>query len=84
MKRIGIILLTALLLSGCTSASTEEKQDTGRFLRVETQWNWVIVADRETGVMYAVSCGLRNQGTFTLLVDADGNPLIYEGEEDLK
>ena len=37
------------------------------------------MADKETGVMYAVSCGVYNNGTFTLLVDADGNPLIYKG-----
>lgn len=84
MKRIGIILLTALLLFGCTSGSTDEKQKSGpldasRFMQVEAQWDWVVVADRETGVMYAVSAGSYNKGTFTLLVDADGKPLIYEG-----
>ena len=30
--------------------------------------------------MYAVSLGYYNCGTFTLLVDADGKPLIYKGE----
>ena len=75
MKRIGIILLVALLLSGCTSGPI----DASRFMQVEAQSDWVVVADKETGVMYAVSDGLYNRGQFTLLVDADGKPLIYEG-----
>lgn len=36
------------------------------------------MADKETGVMYAVSNGGYNSGTFTLLVDENGKPLIWE------
>jgi hypothetical protein len=35
---------------------------------------------KDTKVMYAVSIGSHNGGTFTLLVDADGKPMIHEGE----
>lgn len=37
-----------------------------------------IVYDKDTGVMYAVSRGPYNQGTFVMLVNADGTPKIYE------
>lgn len=34
----------------------------------------------EAKVMYAVSYGTSNCGTFTLLVDADGKPMLWEEE----
>ena len=40
---------------------------------------WMVVVDTKTGVMYSVSNGGYNHGTFTLLVDAEGKPLIYDG-----
>ncbi len=81
MKRFICILMLSLLLVGC-GKSSESDADAGeksRFVCVENNMGWRIMADRETGVMYVMSCGTNNTGTFTLMVDADGNPLIYEG-----
>lgn len=82
MKRIAIAFLLLTLMTGCAkveSAKTEPV-NVSMFQEVEHTATWRVVADRETGVMYAVSCGLYNSGTFTLLVDAEGKPLIYKGE----
>lgn len=81
MKKVITLLLILLMLVGCgkaTRAKSEYGED--RFAIIETGWAYVIVADRETCVMYAVSNGMYNCGNFTLLVDKDGNPLIWEGE----
>lgn len=83
MKRIVIALIALVLLVGCARAEIAEPTKTGktsRFITVETTSSWKVVVDKETGVMYAVSWGGYNTGTFTLLVDADGKPLIYKGE----
>ena len=88
MKYILLIItaLTILLATGCSTVKNKTEQEpvnVKRFERVEYNYVWEIVADRETGVMYAVSLGGYNQGTFTLLVDADGKPLIRDkGEHD--
>ena len=83
MKRIIAAILAMLLVVGCAKvekAQEIEKQvDTSRFVQVENASTWQVVADRETGVMYAVSAGMYNLGTFTLLVDADGKPLLWKG-----
>ena len=83
MKQMAIaMIIMLLLLVGCAkveNAEPKEEKVISRFVQVEMATSWRIVADKETGVMYAVSCGVYNNGTFTLLVDADGNPLIYKG-----
>ena len=82
MKRL-VIILALLLLVGCTRVERAEPTKTGktsRFVTVETTTMWKVVVDKETHVMYAVSFGGNNRGMFTLLVDADGKPLIYKGE----
>ena len=38
-----------------------------------------IVYDKQTGVEYAMSWGCYNEGTLTMLVNADGTPKIYDG-----
>ena len=82
MKKATIIILITLMLTGCASSKVEKvekpKENASRFEVVESAWNWWVVADKETGVMYAVSRGTYNTGNFVLLVDADGKPLIYE------
>lgn len=82
-KRIYLImiLISMVTLSGCTSTKVsydKEPADVSRFQVIEKTYAWRIVADRETKVMYAVSNGGYNTGTFTLLVDAEGKPLLWE------
>lgn len=84
MKRIISIVLILLMLVGCAKVerATKDPVNVSRFMMVENCDPWRIVVDRETKVMYAVSIGQYNRGTFTLLVDADGKPLLWEGEDD--
>lgn len=78
MKKL-IIVITLLLFTGCTQVLTEPKEDFSRFVEVERTDSWCVVYDRRTKVMYSVADGVYNRGTFTLLVDTDGKPLIWEG-----
>ena len=50
------------------------------FVRVEYNGDYKVVYHKDTKVMYAVSCGQYNKGTFTLLVNSDGSPMLYEKE----
>ena len=81
MRRVFAAILAAMMLTGCAKVS-EEKTSESRFVVVETTYMWQVVADKETGVMYAVSYGMHNLGTFTLLVDVDGKPLLWKGNAD--
>lgn len=81
-KIIAIILILILMLAGCSSSEfgregEQSKTETPMFILVEESRNWKIVYHRETKVMYAISYGGYNAGTFTLLVDADGNPMLW-------
>lgn len=75
-------LVIAGVLSGCSSNPTESKvvEEPSMFVVVESSGIWRVVYHRETKVMYAVSIGFYNMGNFTLLVNADGTPMLYEGE----
>lgn len=85
MKRkiIAIVLLMVLLLAGCSGTYVEregENSDTeiSMFVLVEETGLWRVVYHRETKVMYAVSANSYNFGNFTLLVNADGSPMLWE------
>ena len=56
----------------------EREDDKSRFFTLEYDFQYSIKVDRDTGVMYAVSNGNNNAGTFTPLINADGKPLIYK------
>lgn len=87
MKRIIIVvLLIAMLicsLAGCGTTPAEEAEaaTAPMFVKVEDAYNWIVVYHRETKVMYVVSDSSYNYGSFTLLVNADGTPMIWEGEK---
>ena len=84
MKRIILICIACMvLLCGCSVAKTEkanEKQENiSMFVEVEQAMNWKVVYHKETKVMYVVSDGSYSRGAFTLLVNADGTPMLYKG-----
>ena len=81
-KIIAVVLMMAMMLplSACTTKRTKEtiKGKTSRMVYVEYAIDYCIVYDKYTKVMYAVSNGGYSTGNFTLLVDANGNPLLYK------
>ena len=83
LRILPILLVSSLcltLLGGCSRVKKAENPSAdSRFVSVERTATWRIVYDKNTKVMYAVSCGYYNCGTFTLLVDAEGNPLLWSG-----
>lgn len=82
IKKISIILiiLFLIILIGCGAKTSEtEAAVESMFVIIEENFGWQVVYHRDTKVMYAVSNGSYNRGGFTLLVDSDGNPLLYEG-----
>ena len=86
MKKI-ICLLTLLLmlfLSSCDDTKSIETVNdnsaNSMFVEIEQTMSYKVVYHKTTKVMYAVSDGSYNHGTFTLLVNADGTPMLYGGK----
>jgi len=87
MKKALLIVCIVVLcfaLAGCGTTVERETQAPNKvksmFVIVEEALLWCVVYDRETKVMYAVSYGTHNSGTFTMLVNADGTPKLWKGE----
>ena len=57
-------------------------KDVPMFVLVESTIQWDVVYHKETKVMYAVSAYGTGSGVFTLLVNADGTPMLYDGAEN--
>lgn len=81
-KRIIPILIVGILsLTACAkieSVNNNKQNETSMFVEVETTDGWRVVYHKETKVMYAVSYGCYNNGTFTLLVNDDGSPMLWK------
>ena len=87
-----ILCLTCIILTtGCTctvhthteSVNTEKNNNASMFIIIQdSKLNslYKVVYHRDTKVMYTISDGDRNRGTFTMLVNPDGTPLLYDGE----
>lgn len=85
MKRkiIAMAVLACLLLTGCSFYTVEDENEqsdikVSMFVEVEETGSWRVVYHRETKVMYVVSSYSYNSGNFTLLVNADGSPMLWE------
>ena len=74
-KRMLILLLLTVTMSGCRKTKSE-----AQFVLISKEDFGDVVYDKRTGVEYWRSMSGYNSGNLTLLVDRDGNPLIYAGE----
>ena len=84
MKRIMIIILCSTLLVGCKKMEQVEennKSNASMFVTIEKTAMLRVVYNKYTKVMYVVSGGGYD---FTLLVNADGTPMLYEEERNDK
>ena len=89
MRRLFVILMTialcACLFMGCSGSHVNRSSDynedqASMFVSVEyVNENWRVVYHRDTKVMYVVSAGSYNRGTFTVMLNPDGTPMIWEG-----
>ena len=75
-----VTFVIMLSLLGCSSAESsgiesnkQEEKPTGTFIEIDRGVSWKVVFHRDTKVMYVVS------NNFTLLVNADGTPMLYGG-----
>lgn len=83
VKVLTTLLLCLILLCSCNAQMQSVKDETEQsnlsmFVLIENGECYKIVYHRETKVMYVISNGNRNRGTFTVLLDADGTPMLYE------
>ena len=86
MKRILVVLvlfaLCACLFVGCKSPELYEEnrwKGTG-FVWIETKGDVNYIYHEDTGVMYAYYSDHGYKGAITVLLNADGTPMIWEGE----
>lgn len=88
MKKYIVILLTFVMLIFCgcdiksMSSTTDNLQDESMFIIIEKSYTFTIVYHRDTKVMYAISSGGNNSGNFCLLVNPDGMPMLWQGENE--
>ena len=86
MKKFILFLVAVLMivsLCACVTNPTESnvvEDKPSMFVMVESGLYWDIYYHRDTKVMYAVSMSSYNRGNFTILVNPDGSPMLYEGE----
>ena len=79
------VLIAFMILTGCGAKMIKESDmknqgtDISMFVVLEVGSTYKIVYHQETKVMYAISTGGYNAGTFTVMLDADGKPLLHKG-----
>jgi hypothetical protein len=89
MKKLIAFLMTialcACLFVGCSGSpvnqsSTYNEDNPSMFVTIEyVSENWRVVYHKDTKVMYAVSAASYNRGVFTVMLNPDGTPMIWEG-----
>ena len=88
MKRLLVMILFVLLLTGCdkrterTDSQNSKKENMFVCIQAADSFhNYDVVYQKDTKVMYTVSHGPYSYGSFTLLVNPDGTPMLYEADE---
>ena len=79
------IVLCACLFAGCggssvSTSSAYNENAPSMFITIENvSESWRVVYHKDTKVMYVVSAGSYNRGTFTVMLNPDGTPMVWEG-----
>lgn len=79
---IAVMLAVGLVACGGQPSAAMVDNSTSlqaQFVKVYECYDYDIVYNAANRVMYAVSSGHDNCGTFTLLVNDDGSPMIWKG-----
>ena len=79
-KILAAILTATLLIAGCSDMANVSEEQDNTLVLVESGQEYLIYADNDTGVMYlyiTISTG----GGLTVMLNADGTPKIWQGEE---
>ena len=75
------VLIYSMIYSTITITTFPETTSPYVLVYTDTYFNCEIVYDKDTKVMYSISNGTYNRGTPTVLLNADGTPKIWEGDE---
>ena len=86
MKKIFLALVMAVVMSfglvGCCDDSQPKmldfRDESSPFIIVYSGDYYEIVYHKDTRVMYLMSDFDYNYGTFTVMLNADGSPMLYE------
>lgn len=79
-KLITAIITATLLIAGCSDTANVSAGQENTMVLVGSGQEYLIYADNDTGVMYlyiTISTG----GGLTVMLNADGTPKIWQGEE---
>ncbi len=76
---ITAIITAALLIAGCSDTANVSVGQDRMMEKAEDEWEYAIYVDKDTNVMYIKRLG--DGGTFTVMLNADGTPKIWQGEE---
>lgn len=83
-KLMVVVLFVCMFLTGCgvkmkrESDLKNQETNVSMFVLLENGSDYMIVYHQETKVMYAISNGEYNAGTFTVMLDTDGKPLLHK------
>lgn len=79
-----ILLVLMMTLCGCGASQVPEKPlvNNSMFIVVEEGRYYKVAYHKSNKVMYVISWGYNNTGSFTVMLNADGTPMLWEGEED--
>lgn len=74
------ILTATLPIAGCSDTANVSAGQDNTMVLVESERNYGIYADKDTGVMYLYIWSGPGSG-LTVMLNADGTPKIWQGEE---
>jgi hypothetical protein len=74
------LVIMVLFFVGCDNTNNSVKASDDMFVTVSENFDYAVVYDRETKIMYVMSNSSYNTGNFTMLFDVDGTPKLYKGE----